>query len=144
MNNELFPTEAVTMDSPRLAWMKRLGLQVWRTPIDGLCECPETGEEIKAWSCCTIQELDRLSIRAVGTGDTEEEACVEWARKHHEPLWNEEDYHDREQASCCDRCGGDGYIEYIDGDGGDWGEDCPSEENHLIICRACGGTGYTQ
>ncbi len=90
MNNELFPAEAVTMDSPRLAWMKRHGLQVFHTPIDGLCECPETGEEIKAWSCCTLQELDRLSIRAVGTGDTEEAACVEWARKHHEPLWNQD------------------------------------------------------
>ena len=78
------------MDSPRLAWMKRHGIQVWHTPIDGLCECPETGEEIKAWSCCTLQELDRLSIRAVGTGDTEEAACVEWARKHHEPLWNQD------------------------------------------------------
>lgn len=147
MSNQLFSERDIVSDSPRIAWVKRLGLQVWRTPIDGLCECPETGEEIKAWSCCTIQELDRLSIRAVGTGDTEEEACVEWARKHHEPLWNEEDLiddHDREQASCCDRCGGDGYIEYIDGDGGDWGEDCPSEENHLIICRACGGTGYAK
>lgn len=41
----------------------------------------------------------------------------------------------------CDRCGGEGVIEYSDGDGGDWGEDCPSEENHLIICRACHGTG---
>ena len=41
----------------------------------------------------------------------------------------------------CDRCGGDGMIEYNDGDGGDWGEDCPSEVNHLITCRACNGTG---
>ena len=42
---------------------------------------------------------------------------------------------------CCERCGGDGFIEYNDGDGSDWGEDCPSEENHLIVCRECGGTG---
>lgn len=64
MSNQLFPEREIASDSPRIAWVKRLGLQVWRTPIDGLCECPETGEEIKAWSCCTIQELDRLSIRA--------------------------------------------------------------------------------
>lgn len=44
----------------------------------------------------------------------------------------------------CERCGGDGFIEYNDGDGSDWGEDCPSEENHLIICRACNGTGDAQ
>lgn len=41
----------------------------------------------------------------------------------------------------CDRCGGEGFIEYNDGDPGDWGEDCPSEVNHLITCRACQGTG---
>ena len=44
---------------------------------------------------------------------------------------------------CCDRCGGEGWIDYMDGDGSDWGEDCPSEENHPIICRACRGTGVT-
>lgn len=27
-NDELFPAEAVTMDSPRLAWMKRHGISV--------------------------------------------------------------------------------------------------------------------
>ena len=47
-------------------------------------------------------------------------------------------------ATACDHCGGDGCIDYLDGDGGDWGEDCPSEENHLIICRHCGGTGYVR
>lgn len=46
-----------------------------------------------------------------------------------------------DEAAVCDRCGGDGMIEYNDGDGGDWGEDCPSEINHLITCRACRGTG---
>lgn len=49
---------------------------------------------------------------------------------------------DQTDAGCiCDHCGGDGWIDYFDGDGGDWGEDCPSEENHPIICRACRGTG---
>ena len=41
----------------------------------------------------------------------------------------------------CDRCGGEGWIDYLDGDGSDWGEDCPSEENHPITCRQCNGTG---
>ena len=49
-----------------------------------------------------------------------------------------------EPAPTCEHCGGDGCIDYLDGDGGDWGEDCPSEENHLIICRHCGGTGYAR
>ena len=65
MNNELFPAEAVTMDSPRLAWMKRHGLQVFHTPIDGLCECPETGEEIMikarpAYKTVKIKALKKL------------------------------------------------------------------------------------
>ena len=49
---------------------------------------------------------------------------------------------DEEEGVQCDRCCGDGMIEYLDGDGTDWGEDCPSEVNHLITCRQCGGTGY--
>ena len=56
-----------------------------------------------------------------------------------------QDYPDCEEpAPTCDHCGGDGCIDYLDGDGGDWGEDSPSEENHLIICRHCGGTGYAR
>lgn len=56
-----------------------------------------------------------------------------------------QDYPDCEEpAPTCEHCGGDGCIDYLDGDGGDWGEDCPSEENHLIICRHCGGTGYAR
>lgn len=90
MTTELFSISEVTMDSPRLAWMKRHDLQCWHTPLNGRCECPETGEEIKEWTCCTLAELDRMDTRAVGTGDTAEEACIEWARTHHEPLWNQE------------------------------------------------------
>lgn len=56
------------------------------------------------------------------------------------PTWAEDD---AEDTCRCERCGGDGFIEYLDGDGGDWGEDCPSEENHLIVCRECRGTGRT-
>jgi hypothetical protein len=51
------------------------------------------------------------------------------------------DYDHWEDACVCDRCGGEGFYEYNDGDGSDWGEDCPSEENHLITCRKCHGTG---
>jgi hypothetical protein len=41
----------------------------------------------------------------------------------------------------CERCGGDGSIEYMDGGPSVWGEDCPSEVNHLVECPDCGGTG---
>ena len=40
----------------------------------------------------------------------------------------------------CERCGGDGSVEYDDAPDA-WGEDSPSEENHLIECPDCGGHG---
>lgn len=40
----------------------------------------------------------------------------------------------------CPWCGGDGIAEYLDCPEA-WGEDCPSEENHLITCPGCRGTG---
>lgn len=59
------------------------------------------------------------------------------------PMFSDDELDD--EARCrCDRCGGDGFIEYNDGDGSDWGEDCPSEVNHLIVCRECKGTGEAQ
>lgn len=61
----------------------------------------------------------------------------DWAAKH---LPSERDDEDGE-VGICGRCGGEGFIEYADGDPSDWGEDCPSEENHLIPCRECNGTG---
>lgn len=36
----------------------------------------------------------------------------------------------------CDLCGGEGFREYLDAPE-EWGEDCPSEMNHLIRCRGC-------
>lgn len=41
----------------------------------------------------------------------------------------------------CERCGGDGTIEYLDAGPSVWGEDCPSEVNHLVECPNCEGTG---
>lgn len=40
----------------------------------------------------------------------------------------------------CDVCGGDGMRECMDAPD-EWGEDCPSEVNHLITCRECDGRG---
>lgn len=39
----------------------------------------------------------------------------------------------------CDRCGGEGVIEYAEAGPEVWGEDCPSEVNHLVTCPECGG-----
>ena len=36
----------------------------------------------------------------------------------------------------CDRCGGEGHMEYNDCPEA-WGEDCPSEVNHLVECPNC-------
>ena len=41
----------------------------------------------------------------------------------------------------CDRCGGDGVVEYADSPDV-WGEDCPSEMDHLVTCPACYGRGF--
>lgn len=41
----------------------------------------------------------------------------------------------------CERCGGEGSIEYDDAGSDVWGEDCPSEMNHLVECPACRGEG---
>lgn len=47
---------------------------------------------------------------------------------------------DREQGEGdleeCELCGGEGVREYEDAPD-EWGEDCPSEPNHLIPCRGC-------
>jgi len=40
----------------------------------------------------------------------------------------------------CDRCGGDGFMEYYDCPES-WEEDCPSEKNHLVECPECHGDG---
>ena len=41
----------------------------------------------------------------------------------------------------CERCGGEGFIEYADAGPDVWGEDCPSMVNHLVNCPDCDGTG---
>lgn len=46
--------------------------------------------------------------------------------------WDEVNAQDWE----CTLCGGEGFREYNDAPE-EWGEDCPSEPNHLIPCREC-------
>lgn len=51
--------------------------------------------------------------------------------------WDEDDMGD----DSCDRCGGEGLLEYNDAGPDVWGEDSPSEVNHLVTCPDCNGTG---
>lgn len=50
-----------------------------------------------------------------------------------------DDYYDDDESHC-PWCGGDGFSEYLDCPEA-WGEDCPSEANHLITCPQCKGSG---
>lgn len=52
--------------------------------------------------------------------------------------WYFDDFTD--DRDTCDACGGEGFVEYLDCPAV-WGEDCPSEVNHLVACPECGGTG---
>lgn len=47
----------------------------------------------------------------------------------------------RDMDDTCYRCGGDGVLEYMDAPE-TWGEDSPSEDNHLVTCPECRGRGY--
>lgn len=49
------------------------------------------------------------------------------------------DEHDHDDDTCPD-CGGEGFQEYDDCPEV-WGEDSPSEGNHLVTCPTCGGSG---
>lgn len=102
---EFFPPEAVAMDSPRLAWMKKHGIITWfdNGRRDGVQECPpewfagfahwwpgKTGIDYFA------NETAHNGDSRIGQGDTEIEAlaqlltCCE-ARDAGIKLWNEED-----------------------------------------------------
>lgn len=50
------------------------------------------------------------------------------------------DYDGDDEDNRCERCCGEGLVEYNDAPD-TWGEDCPSEVNHLVRCPDCRGTG---
>lgn len=47
-----------------------------------------------------------------------------------------ENFFEDDDDDCCDMCGGDGVVEYLDHPEL-WGEDCPSYQNHLLPCPEC-------
>ena len=77
----------------------------------GKCKCADCGKEI---IYCTIQLCDD---------------CYNYR--------SDTAAQDEDDNEVCDRCGGDGFIEYADAGPSEWGEDCPSEMNHLIPCPEC-------
>lgn len=91
MNEELFPTEAVAMDSPRLAWLKKHGLEIQDTgSMAGLED--DFGDEIPAW-VCRVSDKPENALYApceIEGGDTPDEACANLAKVRGIPLWNEE------------------------------------------------------
>lgn len=96
MSGELFPIESVAMDSPRLAWMKRVGIVT-------LHSCP--GDEWHTWMAGLqswhpdkasdpfdffFAETSQHGDSRIGEGDTEDEAIAHLCRRRSIRLWNEE------------------------------------------------------
>jgi hypothetical protein len=81
----LFPV--VESLSPRLAWMKQHGLICYFSDFTG--ESPETGNDIRPWTCSRADAPQEVLFGKAGIGDTEEDACADYARKHSLSGWNE-------------------------------------------------------
>lgn len=91
MSDELFPVEAVAMDSPRLAWMKKYGVTTvchdWTgTDLQGSCEPPwQAFAKGAHWTDKTGAKRHDGSLY-----DTEDAAIAGLAIWCDIKLWNEE------------------------------------------------------
>ncbi len=86
---ELFPASDGAMLSPKRGWLQRHGLTTSYCPgvfTADESESLETGDMVYPWGC--TRAGDRLA--PIGWGDTEDEACADFAIKAGIPLWNEE------------------------------------------------------
>lgn len=93
MSSELFPTEAVTMDSPRLAWMKRHRVLTYHStikPAVWYAGLDEANHEFDNPCDFFAKEEAENGDRRIGFGDTEDEAIAVMCEKMHIKLWNEE------------------------------------------------------
>lgn len=84
---ELFPPESVAMDSPRLLWMKRLGLDVHRAPDEVIGIEDDFGDIITKWYI--VDTKFHPGEPMPYEGETQDEALQSYAVKHGIPLWNE-------------------------------------------------------
>ena len=83
----LFPSESITQDSPRLAWVKKHEVRTWFTK-----SFTEEGTPWCAWFPDNESEPGGIpdDPEACGYGMTEEEAMRDLAVRYKVPLWNEE------------------------------------------------------
>lgn len=88
--NELFPAEAVAMDSPRLAWMKRHDVRIHHSPT----LCPDSPFCVWLPSNDAYPDLGAKGVpnnpSECGYGITEGDALEELAKLNGLKLWNEE------------------------------------------------------
>jgi len=90
--NELFPAEAVAMDSPRLKWMKRNRVVTYHSLIEPAVwyagfDCREHRYE---GPCAFFaREEGANGDLRIGFGDTEDEALTALCQKTGVKLWNE-------------------------------------------------------
>lgn len=82
MTDELFPISAVSKESPKLVWIRRHGI---KTNFDDSLELEE-----HPWSAWQGNLDYAIEADNFGTGETEEDAIVNWARRNEVRLWNEE------------------------------------------------------
>lgn len=75
MTEELFPASTVTVESPRLSWIRRHSLTLER--------CDHSRLKFCAWSPFPMTD--------VSYGVTEDDALADWARRNGVRLWNEEE-----------------------------------------------------
>lgn len=95
--SELFDMEAVKMDSPRLAWLKKHGVITWSHPGDeyGTPPCWFAGFQ-EWWPGKTGADFFCEETSCHGDSRcpcdeaTEDEALAKLARWYNLPLWNEE------------------------------------------------------
>lgn len=88
-NDELFPLDAVFMESPRLRWMKLHGIITCRVPNDTTWLAgfqgwwpDRSGLDFFAY------ETARNGDSRVAEGFSEDDALMELARGYRLPLWN--------------------------------------------------------
>lgn len=74
---DLFPD--CKQDSPRLAWIKRNGVEVVELPVKQDGQYP---------FCAGTASV----MHAFGYGDTEDDALADFSKRNGIPLWNEEAY----------------------------------------------------
>lgn len=88
MTDELFQIDETL--SPRLKWIRENRIEVVDAGIDHEPgdTCPDTGQQLYRYHAFLGGKCTKTSAR-FGSGDTEDEAIVDLAKKLNLKLWNE-------------------------------------------------------